>query len=191
VVRLEAVRLLLALAAQQNWEVHHMDVKSAFLNGSLVEEVFVMQPPGFVVTGKENQVIRLIKALYCLHQVPQAWNQKLDETLVQLGFLRCPSDLAIYCRREKGSSRMVVGVYVDDLVITGTSRSDIQKFKKEMTDMFKMSDLGLLHYYMGIELHQLSSDLVLSQENYERRSFKKLAWKIVILARCPWNRSSN
>jgi hypothetical protein len=129
-----------------------MDVKSAFLNGSLSEGVFVMQPPGFVVTGKENHVLKLKNALYGLHQTPRAWNQKLDETLVQLGFLRCPSNLAIYCRGEKGGSRLVVGVHVDDLVIIVTSRSDIQKFMKEMTDMFKMSDMGLLHYYLGIEV---------------------------------------
>jgi hypothetical protein len=109
VARLEAVRLLLALPAQQNWEVHHMDVKSAFLNGTLSEEVFIMQPPGFVVTGRENQVLRLKKALYGLHQAPRAWNQKLDETLMQLGFLRCPSDPAIYCRGEKGGSRLKAG----------------------------------------------------------------------------------
>jgi hypothetical protein len=71
---------------------------------------------------------------------------------VQLGFLRCPSDPTIYYRGEKGSTRLIVGVYMDDLVITSTSRSDIHNFEKEMTDMFKMSDLGLLHYYMGIEV---------------------------------------
>jgi hypothetical protein len=70
-------------------------------------------------------------------------------------------------------SRLVVGVYVDDLVISGTSRSDIQKFKKEMTNMFKMSDLGLLHYYLGIEVQQLSSGLVLSQENYANKILQK------------------
>jgi hypothetical protein len=72
VVRLEAMRMLLALAAHQDWEVHHMDVKSAFLNGDLVEEVFVLHPPGFVVTGRENQVLKLKKALYGLHQAPRA-----------------------------------------------------------------------------------------------------------------------
>jgi hypothetical protein len=72
VARLETVRMLLALAAHQDWEVHHMDVKSAFLNGDLVEEVFVLHPPGFVVTGRENQVLKLKKALYGLHQAPRA-----------------------------------------------------------------------------------------------------------------------
>jgi hypothetical protein len=72
VARLETVRLLIALAAQRNWEIHHMDVKSAFLNGDLNEEVFVLQPPGYVVSGREDQVLRLKKALYGLHQAPRA-----------------------------------------------------------------------------------------------------------------------
>jgi hypothetical protein len=72
VARLEAVRLLLALAAHRSWEVHHMDVKSAFLNGNLMKEVYVLQPPGFVVVGRENKALKLKKALYGLHQAPRA-----------------------------------------------------------------------------------------------------------------------
>ncbi|KAF0899665.1 hypothetical protein E2562_021364 [Oryza meyeriana var. granulata] len=82
VARIESVRLLLALAAQEGWPVHHMDVKSAFLNGELVEEVYIRQPPGFTVVGHENKVLRLDKALYGLRQAPRAWNAKLDETLL-------------------------------------------------------------------------------------------------------------
>jgi hypothetical protein len=74
VVRIESVRLLLALAAQEGWPVHHMDIKSTFLNGELVEEVYVRQPPGFTVVGHENKVLRLDKALYGLRQAPHAWN---------------------------------------------------------------------------------------------------------------------
>jgi hypothetical protein len=132
VARLEAIRLLLALDVNQNWEVHHMDVKSAFLNGDLIEEVYVTQPPGFVAAGSENKVMGLKKALYGLHQAPRAWYQKLDESLTSVSFLRCPSDPAIYCRGNKKGYRLVVGVYVDDLVITGSSQQEILKFKSEM-----------------------------------------------------------
>jgi hypothetical protein len=86
VARLESVRLLLALAASAGWDVHHMDVKSTFLNGELEEEVYVQQPPGFAATGKEHLVLRLAKALYGLKQAPRAWNTKLDACLVKLGF---------------------------------------------------------------------------------------------------------
>jgi hypothetical protein len=100
VARLETVRLILALAAQGRWEVHHMDVKSAFLNGELQEEVFVQQPPGFLNPKQPGKVLRLKKALYGLKQAPRAWNSKLDQELVKLGFCRSEEDHAVY---KKGS----------------------------------------------------------------------------------------
>jgi hypothetical protein len=102
VARLDSVRLLIALAAQRGWELHHLDVKLAFLNGELHEEVFVQQPTRFMKVGEEHKVFRLHKALYGLHQAPRAWNTKLDDTLISFGFSRCPSDLAIYSRGAGG-----------------------------------------------------------------------------------------
>jgi hypothetical protein len=118
VARLESVRLLLAVAAQEGWEVHHMDVKSAFLNGELKEEVYVTQTPGFVVKGAEKKVLRLRKAMYNLKQAPRAWNAKLDATMLVLGFQRSSSEHGVYTR-SSGKSRLIVGVYVNDLIITG------------------------------------------------------------------------
>jgi hypothetical protein len=169
---MESVRLLLALAAQERWQVHHMDVKTAFLNGDLQEEVYVQQAPGFAQPGQEHKVYRLHKALYGLHQAPRAWNQKLDEQLDVLGFMRCPSEHAIYCRGG-GAERLAVGVYVDDLVITGTSSSSIQKFKTEMTKVFKMSDLGLLSYYLEIEVKHDEAGISLSQGSYAGKILEK------------------
>jgi hypothetical protein len=96
VARMESVRLLLALSAQEGWHVHHMDVKSAFLNGDLKEEVYVYQPPGFAIPGKEGKVLRLRKALYGLRQALRAWNAKLDSTVRGLGFTPSPHEAAIY-----------------------------------------------------------------------------------------------
>lgn len=104
VARLDTVRLLIALTAHEGWEVHHMDVKSAFLNGDLEEEVYVQQPAGFVVANKEHKVLKLMKALYGLHQAPRAWNAKLDSTLLSLGFRRSPSELHQAHRRRASSS---------------------------------------------------------------------------------------
>ena len=86
VARLEFVRLLLAHAACEGWAVHHMDVKSAFLNGVLQEEVYIEQPPGFILRGHEHKVLHLVKALYGLRQAPRAWYAKLDESLIKLRF---------------------------------------------------------------------------------------------------------
>jgi hypothetical protein len=143
VARLDSVRLLIALAAHEGWAVHHMDIKSAFLNGDLQEEVYVQQPAGFVRTGEEPG----------LHQAPRAWNAKLDDTLLKLGFRRCPSEPALYTKEVEGN-QLVIGVYVDDIMITGARDEDIKKFKSEMAQVFNMSDLGLLHYYLGIEVKQ-------------------------------------
>lgn len=149
-----------------------MDVKSAFLNGDLEEEVYVQQPAGFVIAGQEHKVLKLNKALYGLHQAPRAWNAKLDSTLLSLGFRRSPSEAAIYVRRN-GKAQLVVGVYVDDLVITGASCDDITTFKKEMCRAFKMSDLGLLRYYLGIEVKQGLSGISLNQGAYAEKILEK------------------
>jgi hypothetical protein len=105
-----------------------MDVKSAFLNGERVEEVYVRQPPGFTIVGHQNKVLCLDKALYGLRQAPRAWNAKLHETLVALGFSHSMSEHAVYAR-GKGASWLLVGVYVDDLIITGNDANEIAKFK--------------------------------------------------------------
>ena len=95
------------------------------------EEVYVAQPPGFILRGQENKLLRLAKALYGLRQAPRAWYSKLDESLIALGFRRSESEHAVYLRGS-GARRLVVGVYVDDLIIAGGHQIDIDTFKKEM-----------------------------------------------------------
>lgn len=171
VARMESVRLLLALAASEGWAVHHMDVKSAFLNGDLREEVYVAQPPGFIVAGKENKVLRPIKALYGLRQAPRAWYSKLDASLASLGFQRSASEHAVYTR-GMGANRLIVGVYVDDLVITGGNSIELKQFKEEIKRTFQMSDLGLLHYYLGLEVSQTEAGITISQGGYALKILK-------------------
>jgi hypothetical protein len=164
---MESVRLLFALAAQEGWRVHHMDVKLAFLNDDLKEKVYVHQPPGFTIPGKEGKMLRLRKALYDLWQAPRAWNAKLDSTLKWMGFGPSPHEAAIY-RRGNGGDALLVGVYVDDLVITGTKDVEVATFKEEMKATFQSSDLRLLSY-LGIELHQGDSGITLRQTAYAKR----------------------
>ena len=112
------------------------------------EEIYVHQPPGFVIPGKEGKVLRLRKALYGLRQAPRAWNAKLDATLKTMGFVQSPHEAAVYQRGKDGYA-LLVGVYVDDLVITGTKDVEVAVFKEEMKATFQMSDLGLLSFYLG------------------------------------------
>jgi Reverse transcriptase (RNA-dependent DNA polymerase)/Integrase core domain len=165
VARMETVRLIIAVAVQEGWLLHHMDVRSAFLNGELQEEVYVAQPPGFEVQGTKDKVLRLHKALYGLKQAPRAWNFKLDKTLNSLGFKRSDSEHAVY-KRGQGVTCIIVGIYVDDLIITGANEMEIENFKDQMKRTFRMSDLGLLSYYLGIEVKQLKNMVLLSQESF-------------------------
>lgn len=172
VARMETVRLLIGLAAQEDWDVHHMDVKSAFLNSELSEEVYGSQPPGFTVNEQEHKVLKLRKALYGLRQAPRAWNSKLDRSLVSLGFERSPLEHVVY-KKNKDGSVLLIGVYVDDLIITGSSDVDIIQFKAQMKKMFNMSDLGLLSYYLGIEVQKTSEGITLCQAAYAAKILEK------------------
>jgi hypothetical protein len=137
-----------------------MDVKSAFLNGNLKDEVYVQQPPGFAIPDKEGKVLRLRKTLYGLQQAPRAWNAKLDSTPKGIDFGQSPHEAAIY-RRGNGGNTLLMGVYVDDLVITSTKDVEVAVFKEEMKATFQMSDLGPLFFYLGIEVHQGDSRITL------------------------------
>jgi hypothetical protein len=170
--RMESVRLLLALTVAKDWCVNHLDVKSAFLNGDLAEVVFVNQAPSFIVKGAEHKVLRQRRTLYGLRQAPRAWNAKLDATMGELGFVRCATEHALYTRR-RGKEELIVGMYVDDLIVTGTHAQDIEAFKREMAARFKMSDLGALSYYLGIEVKQGRDSITLGQRAYAEKLLER------------------
>lgn len=151
--------------ASNGWEVHHLHVKTAFLHGELKEDVYVTQPKVFVVSGSENKVYKLKKALDGLKQALKAWNEKLNKELAKLKFIKCSKEPSLYFRRMKGTL-LLVAVYVDDLLITGSSIDMIHEFKRVMSTIFEMSDLGLLTFYLGIELQQHKDGITLRQERY-------------------------
>ena len=165
VVRFETIRLLIALAALMNWQIHHLDVKSAFLNGEIKEVIYVKQPEGFLVKGKEGWVLRLKKALYGLKQAPRAWYFKLHSCLHSLGFIKSDYEQSLYLKRSDANT-LIVGVYVDDLIITVSSSAVIEDFKAEMAREFDMSNLGSLSSYLGIEVKQGKDFIFLSQTAY-------------------------
>ncbi|KAG7552453.1 Integrase catalytic core [Arabidopsis thaliana x Arabidopsis arenosa] len=165
VARIETIRFIIALAASHGWEVHHLDVKTAFLHGELKETVYVKQPEGFVIEGDEDKVYKLNKALYGLKQAPRAWNNKLNQILMELKFVKCSKEPSLY-RKEEDKQLLVVAVYVDDLLVTGSSLGVIFDFKRRMSEKFEMSDLGKLTYYLGIEVVQHESGIMLRQERY-------------------------
>lgn len=172
VTRLETVRLLLALSAKKKWEVHHLDAKTAFLNEDIKEDVYVAQPEGYEKKGREHLVYKLKKALYGLRQAPRAWYEKLNTYLKELGFNRCSHEPAVYTRKEREDT-LVIAVYVDDILVTGSKNSMIENFKNEMSTKFQMSDLGKLSYYLGIEVEQTDGCIILKQSGYARKVLEK------------------
>ncbi|KAI5355535.1 hypothetical protein L3X38_008430 [Prunus dulcis] len=132
VARLDTIRTLIALAAQKGWKLWQLDVKSAFLNGVLEEEVYLDQPDGFVVKGDEDKVYRLRKALYGLKQAPRAWYSEIDTYLNQCGFHKSPSEATLYVRTKEGVGTLIVSIYVDDIAYTGSSDEMVKEFKAEM-----------------------------------------------------------
>jgi hypothetical protein len=130
--------------------------------------VYARHPAGFVVAGHEGRVLRLRKALYCLRQASRAWNSKLDNTLKGMGFTQSEHKHVMY-KRSSGDNILLIGVYVDDLVITGSSMAVVEDFKEEMEKAFLMSDLGLLSFYLSIEVHQDAGGITLRQTHYARK----------------------
>ncbi|CAL9029761.1 unnamed protein product, partial [Prunus brigantina] len=149
VARLDTVRTLIALAAQKRWKLFQLDVKSAFLNGVLHEEVYVDQPPGFVIKDKEDRVYRLKKALYGLKQAPRAWYEEINSYFTAAGFQRSPSEPTLYVKAAE-SGILIVSLYVDDIIYTGSSEELVMSFKSEMMKRYEMTDLGLLHHFLGL-----------------------------------------
>ena len=165
VARMDTVRMIIALAAKNLWYVHHLDVKFAFLNGELEETVYVQQPKGFIQEGKEQMVLKLRKSLYGLEQAPRAWNHKLDSCLKMIGFKKCDQDQAVYVLCNS-TVTLIVGVCLDDLLITRSSEEQIPAFKGHMMHKSEMSDLGLLSTYLGLEVVQETTKIKLSQRSY-------------------------
>ena len=143
-----------------------MDVKSTFLNGELEEEVYVDQPLGYVRQGHENQVYKLKKALYGLTHAPRAWYSRIDAFFTKEGFLKCPYEHTLYIKYRGDTKILIVCLYVDDLIYVSNDIAMLNDFKKSMMIEFDMTDLGLMHYFLGIEVLQSSVGVFISQKKY-------------------------
>jgi hypothetical protein len=172
VARLDTIILLLAVVAQKNWKVYQLDVKSAFLNGFLQEEIYVEQPEGYVKEGEEDKVYLLKKALYGLKQASRAWYSIIDEHLQNLGFAKSFSKSTLYVK-QNGAIILIISLYVDDLLVTGNNISLVEKFKQEMMEVFEMTDLGLMTFFLGMEIKQDEHEEFICQKKYAKEILKK------------------
>ena len=149
VARLEAIRMLLAYASYKDFKLYQMDVKSAFLNGFINEEVYVKQPPGFEDYAHPNHVYRLHKALYGLKQAPRAWYERLSSFLVKNGYSRGTLDTTLFIKKTK-KDMLLVQIYVDDIIFGATNPSLCEEFAKFMQSEFEMSMMGELTFFLGL-----------------------------------------
>ena len=151
VVRFSSIRALLAFAVKNDLMVHQMDVVTAFLNGTLEEEIYMEQPEGYVQPGSEHLVCKLKRSLYGLKQSPRCWNTTLTEFLESIHFKRSAADPCVFVQME-GSVPAVVAVYVDDLIALAKTPEKMGAIKQMLAYRFKMKDLGEIHYCLGITI---------------------------------------
>ncbi|WVZ04379.1 hypothetical protein V8G54_025185 [Vigna mungo] len=145
-------------ACFREWNLFALDVKSAFLHGFLEEEVYIKQPPGFIKKGRENQVYKLDNALYGLRQAPRAWNKRLNAFFDSKGFDRCSVKHSLYVKTNKDNNVLIVCLYVDDLLLTGSSLKELEEFKQLMQTEFDMTDMGELRKYVKDILSRFMMD---------------------------------
>src|SRR5580765_7828591 len=172
VARLEAIRLLISFSVNHNIILYQMDVKSAFLNGYISEEVYVHQPPGFESSNHPEKVFKLKKSLYGLKQAPRAWYERLSNFLLENKFTRGKVDTTLFCKTFKNDI-LIVQIYVDDIIFGSANPSLCQEFAKLMQAEFEMSLMGELKFFLGIQIDQCPEATYIHQSKYAKELLKK------------------
>jgi transposase InsO family protein len=171
VARFTTYRTVLALAAAHRWSLHQMDVDTAFLNAPMEEELYIQTPQGADGTGPR----RLLKSLYGTKQAQRNWNSTMHKFMVQEGFQSSIVEPCLYTRRGEGGKLAVVVIYVDDILITGDDNPAIQKFREQISQRFKMKDLGELNWILGMAItrDKDTGDVIMSQKAYTEDILKR------------------
>ncbi|KAJ1696040.1 hypothetical protein LUZ63_012738 [Rhynchospora breviuscula] len=190
VARLESIRMLLAYAANKGFTLFQMDVKSAFLNGWIDEEVYVQQPPGFVDHFNPDYVFKLHKALYGLKQAPRAWYGRLCTFLLDNGFARGKMDTTLFTKK-RDDHLLLVQIYVDDIIFGSTNATLAQEFSSLMSSEFEMSMMGELNFFLGLQIKQLQDGIFISQIKYAKELIKKFGVEDSKSLDTPMGKSAN
>lgn len=165
VAKLTSVRIFISLAAINHWPLYQLDVKNAFLHGDLSEEVYMEQPLGFIAQGESGKVCKLKKSLYGLKQSPRAWFGRFSSAVVKFGMQRSACAHTVFYKHTSYGCVLLI-VYVDDIVITGSDAGGIDALKSFLKDEFHTKDLGILKYFLGIEVSRSKKGIFLSQRKY-------------------------
>jgi hypothetical protein len=178
------MRTVVSLAAMRGWSTLHLDVKCAFFNGDLIEHVYIFQPPGFVQSGVEDHICLLNKALYGLRQSPRQWNARLDAHLTALDLVQSHADPSLYIFLE-GDLLLLLIIYVDDLLITGSHATKIRWLEHELSSEFKMSLLGPLAVYLGVSFFYEPIGILMSHIRYIQKCLDEIGLTNCLPAAVP------
>ena len=179
--------VVLGLAASLDLEVEQMDVKTAFLHGDLEEEIYMEQPEGFRVKGKEDYVCRLKKSLYGLKQAPRQWYKKFESIMEVQGYRKTTSDHCVFVQKFSDDDFIILLLYVDDMLIVGKNSSRIDRLKKQLSQSFAMKDLGPAKQILGVRIHRYRKDkkLYISQEQYIEKVLERFNMNKSKVVSCP------
>ena len=170
VAKLTTVRFLLKVAASRNWFLHQLDISNAFLNGDLDEEIYMKIPDGYVerkgITLAKTDVFRLKKSIYGLKQATRQWFLKFSAALSRLGFTTGTSDHTLFLKSFADGHFLSVLVYVDDIIVAGSSASHSRQLIHDLSQQFKLRDLGVLKYFLGLEIARTSQGISLIPHKY-------------------------
>lgn len=187
VVRQTTFRILLSIASQEKYIVHHFDAKTAFLNGNLKEVIYMRQPPGFEENLENNLVCLLKKSLYGLKQAAKSWNDAIHDLLLSLNFQQSKADICFY-KKKFNEEWCFLLIYVDDFVVVAKSKEIVNKVKEEISARYEIQDLGEIKYYLGIEVSRDSDGIFnVNQENYIRKLVKEFGLEKAKNSRVPMN----
>jgi hypothetical protein len=164
VAKYTSIRTIITLAAKMKWKLHQMDIKTTFLNGVIKEEVYIEKPQGFEVENRKSHVCKLKKAMYGLKQTPRAWYGRIDNFLTSLSFTKSKADSNLYFK-VMNDEPVILFLYVDDLFLTGEEKL-ITECKKRLASEFEMKDLGLMHYFLDLEVWHSPKRIFLNQGKY-------------------------
>jgi hypothetical protein len=165
VVKPATIRTVLSLALSCNWPINQLNVKNAFLHGTLSETVYCTQPSGFVDSSKPDHVCRLNKSLYGLKLAPRAWYNMFASFIRSIGFVEARSDTSLFVLR-RGSNMAYLLLYVDEIILTASSTDLLRSIISSLTVEFSMKDLGSLHHFLGMSVTRNTTGMFLSQHHY-------------------------
>ncbi|GJV34013.1 zinc finger, CCHC-type containing protein [Tanacetum coccineum] len=189
VARISTIRLLIAMTSIHNLIIHQMDVKTAFLNGDLDEEVYMNQPQGFIMPGNKNKVCKLIKSLSRLKQAPKQWHQKFDEVVLSNGYLHNQADKCVYRKFNETGKGVIICLYVDDMLIFGTDQVQVDLTKEFLSSRFSMKDMEEADVILGIKIKHESNGIAISRSHYIKKVLKKFNYFDCTLVSTPTDTS--